>query len=99
MVGSRTYLFWASFNSEASKESENSLFSLLGRIEEENDDPNRRIKLVYDTFQSIYNGKLSANDDDKFFILGLARDCIPFLEMLLLEESQVMRLPTFLMLW
>lgn len=72
MVGSRTYLFWASSNSEASKESENSLFSLLGRIEEENDDPNRRIKLVYDTFQSIYNGKLSANDDDKFFILGLA---------------------------
>ena len=44
----------------------------MGRIEEENDDPNRRIKLVYDTFQSIYNGKLSANDDDKFFILGLA---------------------------
>ena len=72
MVGSRTYLFWASSNSEASKESENSLFSLLGRIEEENDDSNRRIKLVYDTFQSIYNGKLSANDDDKFFILGLA---------------------------
>ena len=72
MVGSRTYLIWASSNSEASKESENSLFSLLGRIEEENDDSNRRIKLVYDTFQSIYNGKLSANDDDKFFILGLA---------------------------
>ena len=47
MVGSRTYLFWASSNSEASKESENSLFSLLGRIEEENDDSNRRIKLVY----------------------------------------------------
>lgn len=72
MVGSRTYLFWASSNSEASKESEKSLFALLGRTEEEKDDPNRRIELVRCTFMSIYNGNLSANEDDKFFILGLA---------------------------
>lgn len=71
MVGSRTYLFWASSNSEASKESENSLFAFLGRAEEE-DDPNRRIELIRRTFMSIYNGKLSTNEDDKFFILGLA---------------------------
>lgn len=71
MVGSRTYLFWASSNSEASKESENSLFAFLGRTEEE-DDPNRRIELIRRTFMSIYNGKLSTNEDDKFFILGLA---------------------------
>lgn len=72
MVGSRTFLFWASSNSEAAKKSEDSLFALLGRAGEENDDPNKRIKLVHDTFMSIYNGKLSANEDDKFFILGLA---------------------------
>ena len=72
MVGSRTYLFWASSNSEASQESEDSLFALLGRDEPDNDDPNRRIELVKDTFMSIYNGKLAANKDDKFFILGLA---------------------------
>ena len=71
MVGSRTYLFWASSNSEASKESENSLYALLGRVEED-DDPNKRIELVRNTFLSIYHGKLSANEDDKFFILGLA---------------------------
>lgn len=73
MVGSRTFLFWASSNSEAAKKSEDSLFALLGRAgEDDNDDPNKRIKLVQDTFMSIYNGKLSANEDDKFFILGLA---------------------------
>ena len=70
MVGSRTFLFWASSNSEAAKQSEDSLFSFLGRIED--DDPNRRIELVRDTFMSIYTGKLAADKDDKFFILGLA---------------------------
>lgn len=68
----RTFLFWASSNSEAAKKSEDSLFALLGRAGEDDDDPNKRIKLVHDTFMSIYNGKLSANEDDKFFILGLA---------------------------
>lgn len=71
MVGSRTFLFWASSNSEAAKKSEDSLFALLGRTEEE-DDPNRRIELVRRTFMSIYNGTLSTHKDDKFFILGLA---------------------------
>lgn len=70
MVGSRTFLFWASSDSEASRESEDSLFALLGPADD--DDPNRRIKLVRDTFMSIYNGKLSVDEDDRFFILGLA---------------------------
>ena len=72
MVGSRTFLFWASSNSEAAKKSEDSLFALFGRAEEGNDDPNKRIELVRRTFMSIYNGTLSTNKDDKFFILGLA---------------------------
>lgn len=72
LVGNRTFLFWASSNSEASKESENSLFALLGRTEEENDDPNKRIELVHRTFMAIYNGKLVSNIDDRFYILGLA---------------------------
>lgn len=70
MVGSRTFLFWASSTSEASKVSEDSLFALLGRAED--DEPNRRIELVRRAFMSIYQGELSANKDDKFFILGLA---------------------------
>lgn len=72
MIGTRTFLFWASSDSDASKKTEESLFSLLGKSEINEDDPNRRIKLVHDTFMSVYNGKLHANKDDKFFILGLA---------------------------
>lgn len=72
MVGNRTFLFWASSASEASKESEDSLFALLGRPETDDDDPNRRIELVRSTFMAIYNGKLSADKDDTFYILGLA---------------------------
>lgn len=72
MVGSRTFLFWASSNSEASKASEDSVYALLGRMEEEKDNPNERIEQVRNTFISIYNGKLEVSNDDKFFILGLA---------------------------
>lgn len=68
----RTFLFWASSNSEASKATEENLFALFGRSETEDDDPNKRIEMVKSVFMSIYNGKLSANKDDKFFILGLA---------------------------
>lgn len=68
----RTFLFWASSDSEASKAFENSLYALLGRSDTEEDDPNKRIELVHRTFMSIYNGELSANKDDRFFILGLA---------------------------
>ena len=72
MVGNRTFLFWASSASQAAKESEDSLFALLGRPETDDDDPNRRIELVRSTFMAIYNGKLSADKDDRFYILGLA---------------------------
>lgn len=69
-IGSRTFLFWASSNSEASKASEDSLFALLGYVE--GDDPNRRIELVRSTFKSVFDGKIPVDSDDKFFILGLA---------------------------
>lgn len=72
MIGTRTFLFWASSDSDASKKTEEGLFSLFGKFEANEDDPNRRIELVRDTFMSVYNGKLHANKDDKFFILGLA---------------------------
>ena len=72
MVGNRTFLFWASSASQAAKESEDSLFALLGRPETDDDDPNRRIELVRSTFMAIYNGKLRADKDDTFYILGLA---------------------------
>lgn len=71
MVGTRTFLFWASSDSDAAKASEDSIFALFGRTED-NDDPNRRIELVRQTFMSIYNGRLPSDKDDRFYILGLA---------------------------
>lgn len=70
LIGTRTFIFWASSDSKAAKASEESLFALFGKIND--DDPNRRIELVKQTFMSIYNGKLTSKKDDKFYILGLA---------------------------
>lgn len=70
-IGNRTFLFWSSSDSEAAKASEESIFAFFGHTEE-NDDPNRRIELIRQTFMSIYNGKLSSARDDRFYILGLA---------------------------
>ena len=72
MLGTRTFVFWASNNNEASKETEESLFDLLGFSEDTNDDPNARIVKVRKVFESINSGMLKTDLDDKFYILGLA---------------------------
>ena len=72
MLGSRTFVFWASNNKEASKETEESLFDLLGFSEDTNDDPNANLMKVRKVFESIYSGMLKTDFDDKFYILGLA---------------------------
>ena len=72
MLGTRTFVFWASNNNEASKETEESLFDLLGFSEDTNDDPNARIVKVRRVFESIYSGIMKTDLDDKFYILGLA---------------------------
>ena len=71
-LGSRTFVFWASNNNEASLEAEDRLFDLLGFSEEVNDDPNANIMKVRKVFESIYSGVLKTGLDDKFYILGLA---------------------------
>lgn len=70
IVGNRTFLFWASSNSEAAKAAESSLYAFFGKGEDDN--PNKRIELVRQTFMSIYNGKLPSDNKDNFYILGLA---------------------------
>ena len=72
MLGSRTFVFWASNNNEASMETEESLFDLLGFSEDANDDPNANLMKVRKVFESIYSGMLKTGLDDKFYILGLA---------------------------
>ena len=71
MVGSRTFLFWASKDNEAGKQAEESIFSLFG-FKDQEDDPNRNIGQVRKVFTSIYSGALKTSLDDKFYILGLA---------------------------
>ena len=72
MLGTRTFVFWASNNNEASMETEESLFDLLGFSEEANDDPNANLMKVRKVFESIYSGTMKTGLDDKFYILGLA---------------------------
>ena len=71
MVGNRTFLFWASKDDEAGRQAEESIFSMLGFPDSE-DNPDRRIEQVRKVFKSIYTGILKTALDDKFYILGLA---------------------------
>lgn len=71
-VGNRTFVFWASSNSEAAEQTEGSLFDLLGYTEEEVDDPNAKIEQVRKVFKAIYSGSLKTSLEDRFYILGLA---------------------------
>ena len=71
MVGSRTFVFWASKNDEAGKQAEESVFNMFGFAEQE-DDPNRNIEQVRKVFTAIYSGEIRTTSDDTFYILGLA---------------------------
>lgn len=70
-VGLRTYLFWASRNTEAGQKAEESFFSLFGFSGQE-DDPDKGIEQVRKVFEAIYSGSLKTSSDDIFYILGLA---------------------------
>ena len=72
LLGNRTFVFWASSNSDASLKVEESLFDLFGFSDEEKDDPNANILKVRKVFESIYSGTLVTSLDDKFYILGLS---------------------------
>ena len=69
MVGSRTFVFWASRNDEAGQKAEESIFNLFG---EQEDDPNKNIEQVRKVFTAIYTGEIRTTSDDTFYILGLA---------------------------
>ncbi len=71
MVGSRTFLFWASNNDEACKQSEESVLNMFG-FSNQKDNPNRNIEQVRKVFMAIYSGDIKTTSEDKFYILGLA---------------------------
>lgn len=71
MIGSRTFLFWASKNNEVGQKAEDSFFNLFG-FNEQQDDPNKNIEQVRKVFEAIYSGSLKTTSEDTFYILGLA---------------------------
>lgn len=71
LIGSRTFLFWASQNDEAGQKIENNFLFLLG-LGEQKDGPNKTIEQVRKVFKSVYTGELKTTSEDTFYILGLA---------------------------
>lgn len=71
LIGSRTFLFWASKNDEAGQKAEDSFFNLFG-FNGQLDNPNRNIEQVRKVFESIYEGTLKSSSENIFYILGLA---------------------------
>lgn len=71
-VGNRTFVFWASSNDKVAEQAEESLFDLLGYLEEKKDNPNAKIEQVRKVFTAIYSGSLGTSLEDRFYILGLA---------------------------
>lgn len=71
VIGSRTFLFWASSHSPAARAMEESMCRLFGHADT-TDDPNQRVDLVKDTFKAIYSGTTVSRAEDRFFFLGLA---------------------------
>lgn len=71
MVGTRTFVFWASNKDEAGRQAEESIFSMFG-FGNHDDDPNRNIEKVRKVFKAIYSGEIKTSSEDTFFILGLA---------------------------
>lgn len=71
-IGTKTFVFWASTDSQTGQQAEECFFSFLNLQGGESDDPDRGIAKVEKTFKSIFSGELKTADDDRFFILGLA---------------------------
>lgn len=72
LIGTRTFLFWASKDNEAGNQAEKSFFDIFGFSDADEDDPNAKIEQVRKVFKAIYSGELNTSLDDKFYILGLA---------------------------
>ena len=68
-VGNRTFVFWASSQSNDAKEVEESVFDMFHFSKD--DDPNKGILRVKKAFETIYSGKSNFNKDGWFYIMGI----------------------------
>jgi len=72
VLSNRTYLFWASSDSDACKQAEENTYKMFADAKKDKENPNAGIEQIRNVFESIYSGKLESLSDDKFYILGLA---------------------------
>ena len=68
-VGNRTFVFWASSQSDEAKEVEESIFDMF--YFSKDDDPDKGILKVKKSFETIYSGKSNFNKDGWFYIMGI----------------------------
>ena len=68
-IGNRTFVFWASSQSEEAKEVEESVFDMFHFSKEDN--PDKGILKVKNAFETIYSGKTDFNKDGWFYIMGI----------------------------
>ena len=68
-IGNRTFVFWASSQSEEAKEVEKSVFDMFNFSKD--DDPDKGIIKVKKAFETIYSGKTNFNNDGWFYIMGI----------------------------
>ena len=71
MVGNRTYLFWASNNSDTALKAEEEFYNMIGAGHQDVN-PNENIEQVRKVFEAIYKNTLKTTSKDIFYILGLA---------------------------
>ena len=71
-LGSRKYVFWATGDTEVSREAENCFYSFFNLNQEE--DPDQGTQKVEKVFKSIFSGERPTDANDKFYILGLTQN-------------------------
>ena len=67
-IGNRTFLFWASSQSENAKEVEKSIFDMFGFSK---DNPDKGVEKIRKSFESIFSGNSKFDKDGLFYILGI----------------------------
>jgi CRISPR-associated protein Csd1 len=72
IVGNRTFVFWASSNSDVGRQVEDSIFSLFGFSDSNEENPNQGVEKVRKVFQAIYSSSSKTSSNDIFYILGMA---------------------------
>lgn len=69
-IGVRTFVFWASKETEAATDVEDSIFSIFS--ESGTDDPNAHVNRVKNALRAMFSGERMPELGDKFYFLGLA---------------------------